>query len=394
MEGHDMSVIVEVLSRRDVEMYLSGGGDAPFRDAVADFLRDTLDELYEPAAVSLATINGVGMADARRARELLDALPAAIYTTDAAGRITYYNQAAVNLWGRRPELGNDQWCGSWRLYWPDGTPMAHDECPMAVTLRGEQPVKGAEAVAERPDGTRVPFIPYPTLLRNGAGAVVGAVNMLVDITERKAAETALRDREARLALLMREVDHRARNILSTVLAITRRTQADSVPTFVDALSGRIHALSRAHTLLAEGEAVGADLKRMVEQELAAYGGGEGRVKIAGFRLALGSDSAQPLAMALHELATNAAKYGALSVPGGRVAVEWSWSADGRLALRWVETGGPAVRRPSRQGFGSELIELLTRQLGGETNFHWRPQGLVCELNIPASTLEPVQAAAQ
>jgi two-component sensor histidine kinase len=99
-------------------------------------------------------------------------------------------------------------------------------------------------------------------------------------------------------------------------------------------------------------------------------------------------------MALHELATNAAKYGALSVPGGRVAVEWSWSADGRLTLRWAETGGPAVRKPSRQGFGSELIELLTRQLGGETNFHWRPQGLVCELNIPASTLEPVQAAAQ
>jgi PAS domain S-box-containing protein len=389
-----MAVIVEVLSRRDVESFLAGGGDAPLRDAVADFLRDTLDELYVPAAVSLATINGVGMADARRARELLEALPAAIYTTDAAGRITYYNQAAVNLWGRRPELGSDHWCGSWRLYSPDGTPMAHDECPMAVTLRGEKPVKGTEAVAERPDGTRVPFIPYPTLLRNGAGAVVGAVNMLVDITERKAAETALRDREARLALLVREVDHRARNILSTVVAITRRTQADTVPAFAEALTGRIHALSRAHTLLAEGEMAGADLTRLVEQELAAYGGGEGRAKITGFRLALGHDSAQPLAMALHELATNAAKYGALSVPGGRLAVEWSWAADGRLALRWTETGGPAVRKPSHQGFGSELIELLTRQLGGETNLDWRPEGLVCVLNIPASTLGSVQAAAQ
>ena len=140
--------------------------------------------------------------------------------------------------------------------------------------------------------------------------------------------------------------------------------------------------------------VGVDLKRLVEQELAAYGGGEGRVKIAGFRLALGPESAQPLAMVLHELATNAAKYGALSVPGGHVAIEWSWASDGRLVLRWTETGGPAVRKPSRQGFGSELIELLTQQLGGETKFDWRAEGLVCELNIPASTLESVRAAAQ
>jgi PAS domain S-box-containing protein len=389
-----MAVIVEVLSRRDVESFLAGGGDASLRDAVADFLRDTLDELYEPTAVSLATVNGVGMADFQRARELLEALPAAIYTTDRAGRITYYNQAAVELWGRRPELGDDQWCGSWRLYWPDGMPMAHDECPMAVALRGERPVRNAEAVAERPDGTRVPFIPYPTLLRDAAGAVVGAVNMLVDITERKAAETALRDREARLALLAREVDHRARNILTTVLAITRWTQAESVPAFVEALTGRIHALSRAHTLLAEGEMVRVDLKRLVEQELAAYGGDEGRVKIAGFRFVLGPETAQPLAMVLHELATNAAKYGALSVAGGHVAIEWSWTSDRRLVLRWTESGGPTARKPSREGFGSELIELLTRQLGGVTKLDWRAQGLVCEFSIPASTLEPIRAAAQ
>jgi len=384
-----MAVIVEVLSRRDVELFLTGGGDGTFREAVADFVRDTLDELYRPPAVGLATFNGT--ADSGQARELLEALPAAVYTTDAAGRITYYNQAAADLWGRRPALGDDQWCGSWRLYWPDGTPMAHGECPMAVALREERPIRGAEAVAERPDGTRVPFLPYPTLLRNSAGAVVGAVNMLVDITERKATETALREREA---LLAREVDHRAKNILATVQAIARRTQADSVPAYVEVLTGRILALSRAHTLLAEGQMVGADLKRLVEQELAAYGGGEGRVMISGFRLALGPESAQPLAMSIHELATNAAKYGALSVPGGRLAVEWSWAPDGRLVLRWTESGGPAVRKPSRQGFGSELIEVLTRQLGGETSFEWRAQGLVCELNMPASTFESVQAAAQ
>ena len=94
--------------------------------------------------------------------ELLEALPVAVYTTDAEGRITYYNQAAAELWGHRPELGSSQWCGSWRLYWPDGRPLPHDECPMAIALKEGRPVRGVAAVAERPDGTRVPFLPYPT----------------------------------------------------------------------------------------------------------------------------------------------------------------------------------------------------------------------------------------
>ena len=111
---------------------------------------------------------------ARRFRALLDALPAAVYTTDAVGRITFYNRAAVEMWGCRPELGQTQWCGSWRLYWPDGRPMRHDECPMAVALKENRTVRGTEAIAERPDGTRVSFIPYPTPLRDGSGALIGA----------------------------------------------------------------------------------------------------------------------------------------------------------------------------------------------------------------------------
>ena len=107
---------------------------------------------------------------------MLDALPVAIYTTDAAGRITFYNQAAADLAGRRPELGKDEWCVTWRLYWPDGTPMRHEQCPMAVAIREDREVRGERAVAERPDGGRVPFMPYPTPLRDEAGRVVGAVN--------------------------------------------------------------------------------------------------------------------------------------------------------------------------------------------------------------------------
>jgi PAS domain S-box-containing protein len=127
----------------------------------------------------------------RRFRELIEALPAAIYTTDAAGRITFYNKAAVELAGRRPVLGSDRWCVTWRLFRPDGTSLPHDECPMAIALKEDRPIRGTESIAERPDGTWVTFIPYPTPLHDSSGALIGAVNMLVDITERKKAEEAL-----------------------------------------------------------------------------------------------------------------------------------------------------------------------------------------------------------
>jgi PAS domain S-box-containing protein len=126
----------------------------------------------------------------KRFRAVLDGLPAAIYTTDAAGRITYFNQAAADLAGRQPELGTDEWCVTWRLYQADGTRLPHDQCPMAVALKENRPVRGVEAILERPDGTRIPFIPYPTPLRDAAGELVGAVNMLVDISDRKVAENA------------------------------------------------------------------------------------------------------------------------------------------------------------------------------------------------------------
>src|SRR3546814_5206715 len=131
--------------------------------------------------------------------ELLQALPVPVYTTDLEGRITFYNEAAAELWGQRPGLGSSRWCGSWCLYWPDGRPMPHDLCPMAATIRGEQSAdEPYEAVLERPDGTRVPFIPHPRLLRNDAGEVVGAINVLVDISERKHAEIEM----ARLAAIV------------------------------------------------------------------------------------------------------------------------------------------------------------------------------------------------
>ena len=124
----------------------------------------------------------------RRFREMIDALPAAIYTTDAEGRLTHFNPAAVEFSGRTPELGTDQWCVSWKLYYPDGRLMPHDECPMAIALKEGRIIKGAEAIAERPDGTRRWFIPYPTPIRDSQGKIIGGLNMLLDIAARKQAE--------------------------------------------------------------------------------------------------------------------------------------------------------------------------------------------------------------
>ena len=123
-----------------------------------------------------------------RLEDVIRALPAAIYTTDANGRITFYNEAAAELWGCRPEIGKSEFCGSWKLYWPDGSPLPHGECPMAVALKEQRVVRGMEAVAERPDGTLVHFVPYPTPLFDDSGILVGAVNMLIDITDRKRAK--------------------------------------------------------------------------------------------------------------------------------------------------------------------------------------------------------------
>jgi PAS domain S-box-containing protein len=136
----------------------------------------------------------------RESRELLGALPAAIYVTDSAGRITYCNQNAIDLWGTEPNLGKDRWCDLSRFYFADGTPMALDECPTEVALKQGQIVRGREAIIERIDGARIPIVPYPTPLRDDKGAIVSVVNMMVDISELKKAQRALAERNVQLAL--------------------------------------------------------------------------------------------------------------------------------------------------------------------------------------------------
>jgi two-component sensor histidine kinase/CheY-like chemotaxis protein len=168
-----------------------------------------------------------------------------------------------------------------------------------------------------------------------------------------------------------------------VQSIVRLTRADTINSYTAAVDGRIAALSRAHTLLAQSRWQGADLARLVDEELAPFRGAEGeRITVAGRAVSLEPRAAQTLALALHELFTNAAKYGALSVLSGHVAVTWELQA-GNLVLQWAESGGPPASPPESPGFGIRVIGAsIERQLDGKVAFHWRPEGLHCTLSVP------------
>ncbi len=205
------------------------------------------------------------------------------------------------------------------------------------------------------------------------------VSVQIDVTDRVAAE------DQRL-LLAREVDHRAKNVLAVVQALLALTPAGSEDArrFAEAVGSRVTAMARAHALLARERWVGAELRTLVEEELAPYAAERpGSIRLDGPVLRLPSRLAQPLSLVLHELATNAAKYGALSVPDGHLVVTWRTSAEG-LVLDWHEAGGPVLAgAPARLGFGSRLVaRTLRHQLRGRAEFLWHPEGLQCLLTLP------------
>jgi PAS domain S-box-containing protein len=216
----------------------------------------------------------------------------------------------------------------------------------------------------------------PTLDARGRLARISGVT--VDITERKQIEE-------RQLLLAREVDHRARNALAVVQAIVRLTRASSQQGYIEAVEGRIHALAQAHTLLSESRWEGADVRTLVGEELAPYRSGDAaRVIIEGPAVMLSPEKAQNLALALHELATNSAKYGALSAAKGSLAVSWQ-AANNILTLHWREAGGPPVEPPTSHGFGTKILNASIRhQIGGNVAWDWRPSGLHCTVQLPVS----------
>ena len=205
----------------------------------------------------------------------------------------------------------------------------------------------------------------------------------IDVTDRKEAEE-------RQVLLAREVDHRARNALAVIQSIIRLTHAKTVDDYVQAIEGRIKALARAHTLLSDSRWNGADLATLVADELAPYRAGD-KVQCKGPDISLQPATAQGLALALHELATNAAKHGALSSPAGKIRLDWDLQPDA-LTLHWVENGGPVIGAPSTRNFGLKVIVAsIEQQLSGKTAFEWNPKGLRCVFSIPRSELTKSRA---
>ncbi len=211
------------------------------------------------------------------------------------------------------------------------------------------------------------------------GRVVRVSGVTVDITERKQAE-------ARQNLLAREVDHRAKNALALAQSIVRLTRGENVKTYVRSVEGRINALARVHTVLSLSSWQGAEIRKLVDEELAPYSTGE-QIELSGPEVQLEPTTAQTVALALHELVTNSAKYGALSALAGRLSVSWEVRGD-RLGITWAETGGPAVEKPVSRGFGTRsVIASIESQLGGQAEFDWRREGLVCRLTVPLPQLK-------
>jgi PAS domain S-box-containing protein len=301
----------------------------------------------------------------RQLKDLLAAIPAAIYTTDAQGRITYYNEAAVELAGRTPTIGSDEWCVTWKLYRPDGTPMRHDECPMAVALKEGRPIRNAEAIAERPDGTRVPFIPYPTPLRDSSGKIVGAINMLVDVSERKQAETQQR-------VLFNELNHRVKNNMQTLQSLlhlaARQTRSAEAKTILDEASRRVAAMAAAQQVLyGTTDATrfsASEFLNAVCQTVQQTFPGNLQISCESAPDQLSNETAMPLALILNELLTNAVKHGLNGQTEGAVRVGLTKEAEDFVL--YVEDDGPGFDAASvrDRSSGLRLVQGLARQLCG------------------------------
>lgn len=306
-------------------------------------------------------------------RSFIETTPGTVFAKDRDGRFLMVNKAACEALGAAAEdlIGKNEF-----EYIGD--------TPQAYAIRSNDQRIMTTGVPEQveeelilPDGTLGVFLAYKSPLLDENGAIIGLVGTSFDITERKRSE----EREH---LLAREVDHRAKNLLAVVQSVVRLTRADTKEEFANAIFGRLDALSRAHTLLADAKWEGADLHRIIRDELAPYEGKIAALLIDGPELRVKASAAQALALVIHELATNAAKYGAFSQPTGSLEVRWwrSGTARDELVISWNEKGGPEVAAPTRKGFGSTMIRAsVERQLRGKAHFDWHVDGLRAMLHL-------------
>lgn len=436
--------------------------------------------------------------------DVLEALPEAIYTTDAKGLITFFNRAAAVLWGVKPQLGKSEFCGSWKLFLPEGDPLPHHECPMAMVLKEQRPLRGQEIVAERPDGTRVRLLTYPSPIFAATGELIGAVNMLVDLSEQMMADESaarhnaivessddaiiakdlngtiinwnlgaqrlfgytadeavgrpvamlipldrtdeepdilqrirkgeriehyetirrrkdgslveislsvspIRNREGRIIgaakiarditerrkaeaqknLLLREMDHRVKNLFALangVISLSARSTTTAAE-LACVVTARMNALAKAHSLTVSHDGSIEQLTTLhtlIKTIIAPYAGGhdnaQSRASVTGSDITISGSAVTSFALLLHEFATNAAKYGALSCAEGRVDITCQQNNE-MFTLKWKESNGPSIAQaPATTGFGMSLARATVRgQLHGEIIHDWKRDGLSIKL---------------
>jgi len=297
----------------------------------------------------------------------------AIVGKDLAGIITDWNPAATRLFGYTPEEVVGRHISVLAIPGREG-----EMREILARITAGQRVEHYETQRRRKDGTIIDVSLRVSPIRDAEGRIVGASKIARDVTEKRRADERLR-------LLMSELDHRAKNVLAVAQAMLRLTRADNLPDFIAAVEGRIRALSRVHSQVAENRWEGAELRTLVASNLETFADRDRAVQ-DGPLVWLKPAAAQVIGILLHELATNAAKHGALSSEQGLVEVRWAVDPEsGDLELAWEERQGPPVEKPTRRSFGSQVIERnVPDQLGGHANIDWRPLGLQCRFVVPAS----------
>jgi PAS domain S-box-containing protein len=302
---------------------------------------------------------------------IVDSSDDAIVSKNLDGIITSWNKGAERVFGYAASEAIGQ---PIMLVIPQDR--QSEEREILTRIRRGERIEHFETVRQRKHGSLIVVSLTVSPVKDGNGKIVGASKIARDITEQK------RNQEL-IVTLAREAEHRSKNLLANALATVNLSHSDSPEGLKEIIAGRIQALANVCSLFIATRWIGAELSAIATQELAPYSDATGkRTVIDGPQTLLAPDVAQAVAVALHELATNAAKYGPLSKPDGQVRLEWSQGDDGRLQLRWKEMGGPTVKEPTRKGVGSRIIEQMIVQQKGKVRFDWRDDGLVCEIMLP------------
>ncbi len=292
----------------------------------------------------------------------------AIVSKNLDGIISSWNKGAERIFGYSPGEAIGQ---PITLVIPEDR--QSEEREILTRIRRGERIDHFETVRQTKRGSLIVVSLTVSPVKDASGKIVGASKIARDITEQK-------KNQEMITTLAREAEHRSKNMLASVLAAVNLSQSSSPEDLKQTIVGRIEALAKVCSLFVATRWIGADLSAIAEQELAPYSGK--RLLIDGPPILLEPGVAQAIAMTLHELATNAAKYGALSQSNGQVHLQWSHEARGQLHLRWTETGGPATQEPTRKGVGGRIIEGMITQLKGKVRLDWRKDGLVCEITLP------------